>query len=326
MIRVGEHTFFLLAPDGRSVPFDPAVLQERIASALGGGTDPKDAFVARDITSAVELALASRKNGPEDSSCFKAEALDELVVRILNGAGYRSAAEKFRREAIRNGDFVRIPLDRIRSFIEENLSLSGEMLDRIAEKVFHTMKSIGADDSSPGLVLELARHFLSAAAGGVRFNIEQPDFTPDKECTIKSSELEAALPDEARSFFEKRILRVHPVNLRILPALRIDVRLTGIAEREALSAPLTELALAPGFIRAARAADALCLAADGLFRAHGNLADLPAKVLLNLADASVFTREWMGCNSVESQEKCAVALCRAFACEMTRVPFRQTCN
>jgi len=326
MIRIGEHTFFLLAADGRSVPFDPAALQARLTDALNGFVDPKDCSIAGEIASAVELALISRKNSSSEPPCFKAEALDELVIRILNGAGYKGAAERFRINSIRNGDFVRIPLDRIRSHIEEHLFLSGDPLDRIAEKVSNTMRSIGADDSSPGLVLELAKHFLAVSAGNVPLNIRPPDFTPDKACTIRSSDFVAALPQSAGMYFEKRILSVHPVNLRILPALRLDVRLTGIADLEHLTPPLTEMMLAPGFIRAARAADQLCLAADELFRSHGNQVDTPVKLLLNLSDASVFTREWMGCSSVEAQEKCAVALGKAFACELTRFPFRLTCN
>lgn len=322
MIRVGEHTIFLICPDGRSIPWDPAQLQERLEKILSTKVDQAAAY-ARDISLAAEMALTNRmKNNPAPG--ILTENLDDLVVHILHCAGLRSAAEEYRLESAAGAS--RIPLDRIRTFLVENLQLEGTMRERIPEKVFHTMKSIGADDTSPELALELGKHFLAVAAGKIEFNIKRPDFTPDKENTVRQDDFLARLTPGSAAFFEKRILKVNTVNLRIFPAIRLDVRLTGIATENRLIAPLTEMMLAPGFIQAARAADELCLAADAIFREHGHEVDIPAKVLLHLSDASVFTRDWMGCNSVESQERCAMNLCRAFASEMTRVPVKLTCN
>lgn len=328
MIRIGEHSILILSPDGRSIPFDPAELQTRLEKLLSAYVDSKELSITRDIASATEMILLNkfRDSEPGQTPCIKGEVLDDLICRILIGAGFRKAAEEYRRETVANGGFVRIPLDRIRGFLEENLEIYGDSLDRIAEKVFHTMKSIGADDSSPQLALELARHFQSVAMGKVAFNITPPDFDPDKDCTIQPEQLIARLSPESRSFFEKRILMVGKINLKIFPALRLDLRLTGIATDGDLIAPLTELVLAPAFIRVARAADELCLVADELFRQRGCEADIPVKILLNLMDASVFTRDWMGCNSTESQERCAVQLCKAFASELTRFPAKLTCT
>lgn len=328
MIRIGEHSILILAPDGRSIPFDPSELQLRLEKLLSAYVDSKELTVARDIASATEMILLNkfRSDEPGQTPCIKSEVLDDLICRILTGAGFRKAAEKYRCETVANGGFVRIPLDRIRSFLEENLELYGDNMDRIAEKVFHTMKSIGADDSSPQLALELARHFQAVATGKVAFNITQPDFDPDKDCTIQPDQLISRLSPESRSFFEQRILMIGKINLRIFPALRLDLRLSGIAARYDLLAPLTELALAPAFIQAARAVDELCLIADELFRKHGNEADIPVKILFNLMDASVFTRDWMGCSTTESQERCAVQLCKSFASELTRFPFKLTCT
>lgn len=322
MIRIGEKTILLLFPDGRSVPFDPATLQERLALALTDYVDPKDRAIARDLAAAVEMALLN-----QDTPCIKAETLDEMIYRILAGAGFRSAAESFQRASILNGnDLARIPRDRIRTFLAENLELEGDVLERTVEKVDHTMQSIGADDSSPGLALELAKHFLTVSARSVSFHVEVPDFTPDRALTILPEDLMAVLSDEAKNCFEKRILKIQPVNLKIFPALRISLRLSGLAADEKLCLPLTEMALLPGMVRVARIVDEICLAADDLFRARGYAKEAPAKVLLHLADGSVFTHDWMDCTNPRAQEKCAVNLCRMFAAEMTRVPVKLTCN
>ncbi len=320
MIRIGGNVIFILYPDGRSVPFEPAPLCSLLEKILADKID-QGAAVARDIVSAVELVLSGQA---DQSRTVRAEDLDGLVIRILSSAGLASAAAAYRNNAALNGGLERIPQSRIRTFLEESLHLTGTVLDRTAEKVANTMKSIGADESSPALALELAKHFLNTGAN--RFNIELPDFTPDKECTIRPEEMTGKLSPAAAVFFEKRILKINPVNLKLFPVLRLEVRLTGLADMQNLLAPLTELALAPGIVQAARSADELCLAADSLFRAHGNEADLPAKVFLHLTDASVFSRNWMGCHSVEAQEKCAVCLAKLFASEMTRVPFKLTCT
>ena len=326
MIRIGEKTILLLFPDGRSMPFDPAVLQERLAAALADYVDPKDRAVARDLASAVEMALLSRFR-QEETPCINAETLDEMICRILAGAGFKSAADAFLRDSLLNGnDLARIPRARIRTFLEENLTLAGEALERIVEKVEHTMQSIGADDSSPALALELAKHFLALSAKGITLPVETPDFTPDRAFTVLPEDLLEKLSPEAKNCFEKRILKIQPVNLKIFPALRISLRLSGLAAEEGLCPPITEMALQVGMLRIARIVDEVCLAADEIFRARGCEAEVPAKVLLHLADGSIFTHDWMDCTNPKAQEKCAVSLCRMFASEMTRVPVKLTCN
>lgn len=322
MIRIGEKTILLLFPDGRSVPFDPAALQERLAHALTDYVDPKDREIARDLAAAVEMALLN-----QETPCIKAETLDEMIYRILAGAGFKSAADAFQRASVLSGsDLARIPRERIRTFLVENLDLEEDVLERIVEKVDHTMQSIGADDSSPALALELAKHFLSVSARSIAFPVQMPDFTPDRALTILPEDLLEVLSAEARTCFEKRILKVQPVNLKIFPVLRISLRLSGLAAEEQLCRPLTEMALLPGMVRVARIVDEICLAADDLFRARGCSKEIPVKVLLHLADGSIFTHDWMDCTNPRAQEKCAVNLCRMFAAEMTRVPVKLTCN
>lgn len=325
MIRIGEHSILLLLPDGRSVPFDQSELRDRVEKAVSDCIETKDTTIAQDIALAAEMAVWD-KIRTEENPAVPAQTLDALVVRILQSVGMTGAAEAFRRNSLLHGDFQLIPMNKISFFLEENLNLHGDTLERITEKVFNTMRSIGADETAPALVLELAKHFLAMSAGKIAFPIRTPDFTPDKEHTIAADALVADLSPDARDFFSARILKVHPVNLRIFPALRLDLRLTGIAERENLLSPFTELALGAAFIRCARAADELSLIADRAFREHGHEADTPVKLLLHVTDASIFTRDRMGCSTQESQEKCAVSLCRVLAQEMTRFPFQMTCT
>ncbi len=328
MIRTSDKNFLLISPDGKAVPFDSFLLQKRLEQAMTGYVDPKDLTLAGDIALNVEMALWNKfKNeNSETAPGIQTEVLDETIYRILNGAGFKSAAENFRKSATLRDDFTRIALTRIRSFIEENFSLPENVLDRVAEKVSNTLKSIGANDASPGLITELSKHFLSISATATPFPVKQPDFDPDKGCTIPPDEFLTSLNEYTLMLLEKRILKIHPVNLRVFPALRLGIRLTGIADMEQFQPPVTELALAPAFVRIARAADEICLVADRLFRMHGNDSDTSVKVLLHFSDASVFTHDWMGCSSCEAQEKCADMLCRIFAAEMTRFPFKLTCS
>ena len=84
MIRIGEKTILLLFPDGRSMPFDPAVLQERLAAALADYVDPKDRAVARDLASAVEMALLSLSLAPIQPS----EVSKVYILPVSNLSGF----------------------------------------------------------------------------------------------------------------------------------------------------------------------------------------------------------------------------------------------
>lgn len=196
------------------------------------------------------------------------------------------------------------------------------------KKVTNTLSSIGADaGSSQQMVLELARHFLRQNAMRVSENIlKRPDFTPDKETSIRYSELTAEIDDQTREYFTKRILKFHPVSLHIFPSLRIDIRLTGIAVSSGLSAPLTELVLAPSLMNLTDAIDKTCLAVDAICERKGFASDVPIKLILNLADASLFTRDWMECSTASAQEQCAVSLGEMLCGMLTRQPIKMTCS
>ncbi len=331
MIRLGDKTILVLFPDGRSVPFDPQELRCRLESCLAGSVAQEELAIAQDIALAVEFALFARNPGSGAAGaplpCVKAEALDALTMRLLQNAGCPAAAARYQRETGRYGCRGAVPMSQISALLADEFQLRDSELERISQKVFHTLQSIGAENTfNAPLVLELAKHFRKISTGTVPVNIRIPDMAQDKMCTVLPEELLAEIPEQTRNYFRNRVLKIHPVNLKILPVLRIDLRLTGLAGQEGLAAPLTELVLAPGFVRAARAVDGLCLAADKIFAAHGNAADTPVKILVHIVDASVFTREWMGCITPEAQTEYAAELGRAFALELTRVPVKLTCG
>jgi len=323
MINISNHTIFILLDDGRAVPFDSAFLQQRILDAcLNAGVS--DSWVAQDIALSVEFAISKTLNAGESGS-VKAAEIDALVTRILEDAGYIDAAEEYGKVA---GHYLpeNFRIAELRKFLEERLNLSGEQLASVAARVRNTLVSIAAPVPSPQLILELARHFRQIDTDGVHLDIEIPKHHFAGASLIESAEIQNKLSTETAEMVSKRILTIHPVNLKVFQYLRIGVRLTGLVTESKLSAPVTELSLMPLFYPLAECIDSICLEADSICLER-NFADAtPLKLLLDFTDTAIFTREWMGCQTPSSAEKTARELALSLASQLTHKPFKITCK
>ena len=325
MIELSENTVLILDPDGRTAPFDPDLLRSRLEEALRVSGTP-DSFLASDIALAVDFALRERVRTSPD--VLRSADVELLTGRILSDLGLEDAVRAFRRTAPAGTVSFVVEIQRIRVFLETQFPGSGTALDRTAKKVFHTLQSIGAEAAKPALITELARHFLLSAPenGGKEF--PEPVFvartTPP--CFLSTDDLLAPLKDpEAQAAVRERIVNLHPIDLRIFPVLRFDLRLTGLA-RDLPPGPLTELSLAPALYRAADVMDSLALAADAACAAAGHETDTPLKTALHLMDASVFTHDYMGCSSEKETKACAASLAGILRSTLSRVPIRITCR
>ena len=324
MIELSENTVLILDPDGRTAPFDPDLLRSRIEEALRVSGTP-DSFLASDIALAVDFALRERVRSSAD--VLRSADVELLAGRILSDLGLDNAVRAFRRTAPAGTVSFIVEVQRIRDFLESQFPGSGIALDRAAKKVFHTLQSIGAEAAKPALITELARHFLLSAPenGGKEF--PEPVFARmTSPCCLSPDDFLACLKDpEAQTAVRERIVILHPIDLRVFPVLRFDLRLTGLA-RGLPPGPLTELSLAPALYRAADVMDSLALAADAACAAAGHETDTPLKTALHLMDASVFTHDFMGCSSEKETKACAASLAGILRSALSRVPIRVTCR
>lgn len=327
MINLRENTVFVVYGDGSSAPFDAAELQSRVLNVcLSAGMT--DAWVAQDIALSVEFALTCKFHD-SDTPKVSAEEIDGIVVRILEDLGYSAIAAEYRRLSRLQTAVVRISVSSgLKEFIGGELGLAGTLLSEIVCRVRNTLISIGAEHPSAELVLELARHFRDyVLKGKPSLEIETQAVHRSGGAWILDREwIEKKLPEETRIWVEKRVLMLHPVNLKIFQYLRVDVRLTGLLSDLPLKPPLTELSVTPLFHEPAQAVDSVCLAADSVCRENGAGFAVPLKLLLCFPDAGIFTGEWMDCRTPPSAEKMSRDLAESFCSMLSRIPFKVICK
>ena len=326
MIELSAQAIFLQDSHGCAVPFDPADLAARIRSVLPEDGD-SDAL-ARDAVSAVEFALRNtgkKKSGP---LYVKAAAVDAMIANILQSVGLDEAAAAYGRTKRIDEESDGFRDARIAALLAERLQLGGERLAAVTRKVSNTLRSIGADVSSSDLVLELAKHFAesSDAVGSVHLSLpktawnEKGFILPPEEITSRISAASARLLE-----LQCRAVKVQPIDLRVFPAFRVELRFFPILRGSGLETPVTELAFAPLLAPVAACVDELCIAADGACARHGADAATPLKLLLHFADAEAFATEAMGCAGRKAAEEILNGLASFFAGMITRRPEKITC-
>jgi hypothetical protein len=327
MIELSAQAIFLLDSHGCAVPFDAADLASRIRSILpGNGVEP-DAL-ARDAVSAVEYALRHAGRPKSGPLYVKASAVDAMIANILQSVGLNEAAAAYGRTKRIDSESDRFQDARIAALLNEHLSLSGDRLAAVARKVSNTLRSIGADASSSELLIALARHFSDSldAVGTVPVLLPETGWNdkgfilPPEEFTCRISVASARLLDS-----QCRAVKVQPVDLRVFPALHIELRFFPLLRGSGLETPVTELAFAPLLAPVAACVDELCIAADDACGRHGGESVTPLKLLLHFADAEVFASEAMGCSGRKASAEILNGLTSFFTGMITRRPEKITC-
>ena len=326
MIELSAQAIFLQDSHGCSVPFDPADLAARIRSVLPEDGDSD--VLARDAVSAVEFALRNTGKKRSGPLYVKAAAVDTMIANILQSVGLDEAAAAYGRTKRIDDESDGFRDARIAALLAERLQLNGERLAAVTRKVSNTLRSIGADISSSDLVLELAKHFADAAdaLGSVHLSLPETAWNdkgfilPPEEITCRISAASARLLDA-----QCRAVKVQPVDLRVFPALRVELRFFPILRGSGLETPVTELAFAPLLAPVAACVDELCIAADGACARHGADVVAPLKLLLHFADAEAFATEAMGCAGRKASAEILNGLASFFTGMITRRPEKITC-
>ena len=328
MIELSAQAIFLQDSHGCAAPFDADDLAARIRSVLPENGAETDAL-ARDAVSAVEYALRHAGKPKSGPLYVKASAVDAMIATILQSVGLNDAAAAYGRTKRIDGESDRFQDARIAALLHERLSLNGEHLAAVARKVSNTLRSIGADVSSTELVFELAKHFADSldAVGSVNLSLPEPGWNdkgfilPPEEFACRISAASARLLDPAC-----RAVKVQPVDLRVFPALRVELRFFPLLRGSDLETPVTELAFAPLLAPVAACVDELCIAADEACARHGGESVTPLKLLLHFADAESFASEAMGCAGRKASADILNALASFFTGMITRRPEKITCS
>ncbi len=325
MIEISRNSIFLQDAEGRATPFSIDDVRDRVLRALPSEL-PEAEAIARDTAYAVDFSLRKGRVSAREPLYVKAAAVDSMILNILSSIGCGFAAEEYRKNSCIASFAEEASETRIACFLEETLGLSGDRLAQTARKVANTLRSIGGDESNQALTLELAKHFLRVSDAVSSLSASMPIMHPRDFRRIPAEECLPRISEQARRLMRIRALRMHSVDLRIFPALRLDVRLFPIQKEKGYAPPLTELTLGADFAEIANAIDELCLVADSICRFRGREDATPLKTILHFADATLFVREFMACPTEGATEDCIRTLADFLCGMMTRQPVKITCG
>ena len=154
MIQLSNTSIMIFRADGSSVPFDVEEIQTRIIRACIAAGET-ESWIAGDLSLSVEFALLSTH-----SRTIRESDLDSMIVRALEDSGYPHVAADYKRSTS-TGAVADVPVNEktVHAALEPVLSLSGEKLERIVDKVVQALLGIGFEACSPRLMVELARHY-----------------------------------------------------------------------------------------------------------------------------------------------------------------------
>ena len=302
---------FLRDGDNGLVPFDPEVLRTRIAAAFESAELAEESFVADDIVLALEYTL---RRAVRTELIFSAGEIDAAIIRILENAGFASAAEVFRNTAtIEQQVELSTSAETLQVFLSSHLGCSPERLEKISKKCADALNTLQIETASLHLILELARHYERETAEADLRNHPVPEI---KNSVLTRQEIAELLPAPAAELLKYGVLRINSVS-PIFPGIRFFFSMEKFAELHNLSIPATELEIYPalyetaGILESARAAIERKL-------------DLPETppCLMTIPDMFDFLHRMMGCSKADTMAvELASILTSGFKSELYQLSF-----
>lgn len=289
MIQLTENAIMLVNDDGTKTAFEIDELQSRIIkSSLAAGM--RDVAFAEDIALAIEYALSK---GGETASGYTLEDIDAVVVRALRGAGYPRIANHYEKENGVSEGHVRNEEAAIQAILETHLALTGKTLTSTVGRVRAALDTLGVDQLSPTLALELGKHYKQSTPSS--------PVPPIRESgrALSIQDLLDLVPDVATRWIDLGALRVHAVS-DLFPTLKIDVDLKMFATASGLTPPFTEMALNPLSPTLSAAINAL---AGGVAKRNATFAEKPL-IYLRFVEMEAFASECLGGVWPESKPLC----------------------
>ena len=317
MIQLSNTSIMIFRADGSSVPFDVEEIQTRIIRACIAAGET-ESWIAGDLSLSVEFALLSTH-----SRTIRESDLDSMIVRALEDSGYPHVAADYKRSTS-TGAVADVPVNEktVHAALEPVLSLSGEKLEQIVNKVVQALLGIGFEACSPRLIVELARHYRDSDSEStpVLSLCPHPLKPGDDVMLLRPSDFHTLASVNLKDLLTGESLRVHGVS-RLFAALKVDISLTRFADAMELSKPVSELALLSSWSRLLSAIDELCEKADHFCRSEELPATLPLPLCLNFRDALDFAVNYMNCPQATATE-CILGVLGDFTNALARKPFK----
>ena len=289
MIKLRDNVVSTLLDDGSTAIMDFESLRKRLKRSWKAAGYPDDS-IAEDIAFSVELALSESACGSD----FTSSEIDAFVLKVLREAGLVEVAEHYGLNFTSVDSLVPVELNSIIDIVRRFTPLEGSSVESIAEKVLESAVGFGANEASPTLLLELARHFASAPkppeSSASRTTSKHMS---DSVWLVRSDEiLEMAAP-ASRELIDGGFLNQHGVSA-LFPSIRLDFDIAKFADSLDLSPPAPELALLPRFVAFADAVNDIVDKLDARLSETGRVDINDIALRLTLLHSDSFAEIWLG--------------------------------
>ena len=296
-----DSIIYIRGEDGSRTMFSAGELRERLSGSLGAET-------AEDIALAVEYSLLNRQNRSTELLFDRGE-LDEAVIRLLEETGFPDAAAEYRSNNDFKGETLEGNYSDILQLLGRHLGCSGNMLEQVTEKVVDASHTIGIEDASPHLYLELARHFAKRMSTSEKQSLPSlPEF--DRSCL---ENLPQMLTKQSAGLIEQGVFSVDGLT-SIFPCVRFYVNMRNFSSYFDVSSPVTELFVYPAVLCVGSALEECRLKLQKTGSTDSAERILPCT--LEIRDLRQFVREAFECSSENAIETISSDIGNLFSSEL----------
>ena len=297
MIQLCNRAVLTHREDGTTEFFQSDLLKKKIEeSCKAAGL--KETWIAEDIALAVEFSLGELGN----ENIFTEPEIDAIVVKILQEAGLGSVAQHYRRLQNNPEPEISFTTTAIRDVVEKYLHIEDdEQIDNIVEKVSDAGRKLLLKNTSPTLILELAKHYMDDYSYLAKQNDKSlSEHLNSCPWLVSRDSVLQKISGKTSELVASEVLKVSGIS-KLFPSIRIEIAFIKFASNAGLVAPVTDFTILSHLSNMAAALDDIINVAKELSRKHPTLnPDIP--VYLKFTDAQLFTDEWLGGNWSESKE------------------------
>ena len=244
MLSITDNFLYVIDSEGRQQLFDVDKLKSSLQEAFDSSGN-SNGYLAEDIACAVEAAMAESFRSER---IFTQSEVDAAVTRILENAGYANVAQVFSR----SNSHLYITLDANKSdatsLIIRHLGVQEPLAEKLAEKVVDSLRQLNISSASPALYLELARYYEHRTLPTAP-PLPASENTTGSKLLLSSAEITRLLPENLKELYQEKIITISNIS-RLYPNFRLSLNLAKLAEKQNLTAPVTELQLAPALYEA----------------------------------------------------------------------------
>ena len=298
MIKLADTTIMLTDSEGIISAFDPDHLQSRIIrSFLAAGIN--ESSLADDISLAVEFSLRKSKRKEKN---FTISEINNTVVQILRDTGFPEIAAIYQR----NNGCSRMTVDpefnTIKKLLQKHFGANIASLDNLCGKVISAARQLNIKDASPGLFIELAKHYEIEEFSGADIEPVPLDaWEQDNRWLVSAKDLVRELAVSTRNLIDAKVIRLLGVS-SMFPSIRIFFMINEFCRFHGLSGPLTEMVLIPYLFSAGKMIDN-CITTTERLVAEPTVHDgLP--IFLTVPDMSSFAVQMLDASWPEVEKDC----------------------